>query len=46
MRKSEPREIFRQPRRTPRERLLDRLQVMGALAIAFALVVAAAIALL
>jgi hypothetical protein len=46
METTEPQKVWNPPRRTRRERLLDCLQVMGALAIAFALVVAAAIALL
>jgi hypothetical protein len=46
MRKTEPRQILSPPRRTPRERTLDRLKVMGALLIAFGIVVAAAVVLL
>ncbi len=46
MERTEPHEVWTPPRRSRRERVLDRLQVMGALAIAFALVVAAATALL
>lgn len=46
MRKTDARKVLNPPRRTRREQSLDRLQVMGALLIAFGIVVAAAIALL
>jgi len=46
MRSTEPRQVWDPPRRSRRERLLDRLQVVGALLIAFALVIAAVAALL
>ncbi|HEX5782702.1 MAG TPA: hypothetical protein VFX80_12315 [Solirubrobacteraceae bacterium] len=46
MRSTDPRKVWDPPHRTPRERTLDRLQVMGALLIAFAVVIVAAIALL
>lgn len=46
MRSTEPGKVWNPPRRTARERTLDRLQVMGALLIGFGIVVAAAIAVL
>ena len=46
MRKIEPRQIVDLPRRTRRQMLLERLRDIGALLIAFGIVVAAAIALL
>jgi hypothetical protein len=40
------RQVWDSPRRNQRERTLERLQVMGSLLIAFAIVAAAAVALL
>lgn len=46
MEKTEPHEVWNPSHRSRRERMIDRLQVIGALMIAFGIVVAAAIALL